>query len=121
MNMMTNGHSLPGTIYTEMKKKQLLSICHLYKQLFQEAIHDIISFDKYSDFITDTEIETIYQPQQYVEKKVHNSNIVDVFLAASQMKKCKQVYLNHHKHLQAAARNISGSHFHESALSSCCW
>ena len=60
-----------------MKKKQLLPSSHLYKQLFREAVLDIISFDKCNEFITDTELGTVYQLQQY-EEKIYNSNIADM-------------------------------------------
>ena len=72
-----DGHCLPRAIYTGTKTKQLLPSSHSYKQLFGEAVHDIISFDKHNEFIADTELETVYQLQQY-EEKIYNSNIVDM-------------------------------------------
>ena len=47
--------------YTGMKKKQLLPNKHSYKYLSRKAVLYIVSFDKYNDFIIDTELEIVYQ------------------------------------------------------------
>ena len=73
-----DGHCLLREIYAGMKKNQLLPSCLSDKQLFRGAVHDVISFDKYNDFIIDAGVETVYHVQQYEEKKVYNSNIGDV-------------------------------------------
>ena len=81
MPIKADGHYLPRAIYTGMKRKQFPNY-HSYKQLFREAVHDIISLDKYNNFIIDTEVETVYQLQQYEARKVYSSSTVDMLLAA---------------------------------------
>ena len=56
-----DGYCLSRAIYTGMKKKQLLPSKHSYKYLSRKAVLYIVSFDKYNDFIIDTELEIVYQ------------------------------------------------------------
>ena len=81
LQIKADGHCLPRTVFTGMKKKNLLPKYLSYKQIFREAIKEINMTDKYIDFIADI-VNYVKRLDCYEKKKIYNSDIADLIIAA---------------------------------------